>query len=337
MGQASCSREKFLGEGWRRMLIATLRADNPHGGALLTYDCATDTFALEGFGEVRPAKLLDLANRQQLVWTNSSTRELVLRRTVASLGEEKAAQAAAREFAVEKAATARAAARAFAADVAANASVEQTKATAGAAASAKFEAPTETAHEGRRAGWSQPLGDEPERGTVCALQGASAPEKGTPDTATSRKGDRSRTAARRLWAGVVLAACLVVGGLGLAFPHELAHQLAISFTRQPTPYTELYFTDPQTIPGAFTVSGPNSFRFTVANHEGREYVYSYIITLASSYGVSTIERGAIDVGNGSSATKAVDFLPPKPDTQYVVRVSLLRPVQTIHFTGLSTQ
>jgi hypothetical protein len=318
------------------MLVATLRSDNPHGGASLTCDDATDAFALEGFGEITSAKLLDLENRRQLVWVDSSTRERALRTAVATVRMETAARAKARALAAEAAAGAAAAGPHKAAGI--------------PAASTKFEAPAGKAHAESRVVWSQPSGDEPAPDVAATAgrgssSGTGAPEVGAleelalPDSkeaGISGETDRVATGARRLWCwGAVTAACLAALGLGLVFPHEIAHQLALSFTRQPTPYTELYFTDPQLLPASFSVPGPNSFRFTVVNHEGREYLYSYVVTVASSHGLSTVTRGTLDVVDGRSATAAVDFLTARRDTQYVVSVTVLRPLETIHFKGLS--
>ena len=65
-------------------------------------------------------------------------------------------------------------------------------------------------------------------------------------------------------------------------------------------------------------------------------MYSYVVTLASSYGLSTVARGALDVGDGRRATTAVDVLTARHGTKYVVSVTLLDPLETIHFAGVSS-
>ena len=91
------------------MLVGALRSDNPLGGATLTCDDATEAFSLQGIGEISAAKLLDLENRRQLVWSDLVTREWVLETAAIRVHRETAAKAAA---AVATATTAAAAAAA---------------------------------------------------------------------------------------------------------------------------------------------------------------------------------------------------------------------------------
>ena len=91
------------------MLVGALRSDNPLGGAPLTCDDVTETFALQGIGEISAAKLLDFENRRQLVWSDLVTREWVLETAAMRVRREAAARA------VEAAATAAANAAAAAA------------------------------------------------------------------------------------------------------------------------------------------------------------------------------------------------------------------------------
>jgi hypothetical protein len=51
----------------------------------------------------------------------------------------------------------------------------------------------------------------------------------------------------------VAAICIAAPGLGIAFPHQIAHQIALAVTRQPTPFTELYFSDPNGLPGSLSL------------------------------------------------------------------------------------
>ena len=77
------------------MLVGALRSDNPLGGAPLTCDDATEAFSLQGIGEISAAKLLDLENRRQLVWSDLVTREWVLETAAIRVRRETAAKAAA--------------------------------------------------------------------------------------------------------------------------------------------------------------------------------------------------------------------------------------------------
>jgi hypothetical protein len=115
-----------------------------------------------------------------------------------------------------------------------------------------------------------------------------------------------------------MALCAAAVGLGLAFPHQIGHQLALSFTREPTTFTQLYFTDPAALPASLGMSGRNAFSFTVVNNQGHDEAYSYAVTLMSSYGSSTVDNGVIYVSNKKSESRSVNISPTRRN-------------QTIHF------
>lgn len=141
---------------------------------------------------------------------------------------------------------------------------------------------------------------------------------------------------RHVWPWLILAAlCVTVVGLAFAYPREIRHQLAISFSRQPTPYTEFYFTNPRALPTFLSVSRPDSFSFTIVNHEGRARTYSYVVTLSSSQGTSTVGSGTIGVEDGRATTRVVDVGPAKRGLAYTVTVKLLGRSETIHFTAFA--
>jgi hypothetical protein len=147
---------------------------------------------------------------------------------------------------------------------------------------------------------------------------------------------RVPTSAHRTLRWVALAAvCAVAAGLSIAFPHQIAHQIDLAVTRQPTPFTELYFSDPQTLPASLSLSAPNVFGFTVVNHEGHDTVYSYVVTLASSHGASTIAQGRIDLRNNMRATRLVNVRPTRRATEYLTTVNLLGRTEMIRFRGVS--
>ena len=109
----------------------------------------------------------------------------------------------------------------------------------------------------------------------------------------------------------------------------------MAVTRQPTHYTELYFSNPQALPTSLSLSAPNLFRFTLVNHEGHDTAYSYTVTLASVYGVSTIAQGRIDLKNGVTGTRLVNVHPTRRATEYLVTVSLAGRSEMIHFKRTS--
>jgi len=174
---------------------------------------------------------------------------------------------------------------------------------------------------------------------------ANVPE---PDATPSGVGEKA-TAARTLrpqrripasvlrtfrWVAVA-AICIAAAGLVIAFPHQIAHQIALVMTTRPTPSTELYFSDPNGLPKSLSLSGPNLFGFTVVNHEGHDIAYSYVVMLGSSYGSSTIAQGRIDLRNNMAATRLINVRPTQGGRQYLIKVNLLGPTESIWFRAVS--
>lgn len=146
----------------------------------------------------------------------------------------------------------------------------------------------------------------------------------------------SSTTPRRVLRWVAAAAlCAIVGVLVVAFPHQIAHEVALAVTTRPQAFTQLYFSNPTTLPKSLALSGPNPFRFTVANHEGHEIIYSYTVTMASSDDHSILAQGRIDLQNNVAATRLVNVRPTRPATQYLISVSLLGRNEAIWFRGVS--
>ena len=136
------------------------------------------------------------------------------------------------------------------------------------------------------------------------------------------------------WVALV-AICAGAVGLGIAFHHQIAHQVALAVTTKPAPFTELYFSDPKGLPKSLSLSRPTAFDFTVVNHEGRDSVYWYVVTLASSYGSATIAQGRIDLGKGKGATTRVGVRPSRGATEYLITVNLVGRTESVWFRAVS--
>ena len=133
----------------------------------------------------------------------------------------------------------------------------------------------------------------------------------------------------------LLVAVLCVAAVGLGLGIAFRHQIAPALTREPTPFTQLYFSDPDGLPRTLRVSRPNRFEFTVVNREGRASAYSYVVTLASSHGSSTVARGRIDLRNNKAATVEIDVRPTRRATEYSIAVGLVGRDKTIQFGAVS--
>jgi hypothetical protein len=135
---------------------------------------------------------------------------------------------------------------------------------------------------------------------------------------------------------LILAASLAVGAfvVGLS-SSDFRMQVVNSTTRQPTSFTELYFTNARSLPKDLRGEGPFTFQFTIANHEGRGVDYSYLVTAADTGGITPITRGALVVESGQSTPLSVSFVPGRIDTIYLVTVQLVGRPETIRFRATS--
>ena len=136
---------------------------------------------------------------------------------------------------------------------------------------------------------------------------------------------------------VAIAVVLALVGL-TAFAWRspaVRRQISLSVTRQPTPFTELYFTDHTNLPAILSTSDSNQFAFTIGNHEGKALSYPYVVTAQSSHGTTTLATGTVDVDAGRSVPVPVSFLAPEATTQYVITVQLSGRPQLIHFAATS--
>ena len=281
------------------MLVARLRPENPRGAARLAYEDQGTRFILEGVGEITAAKLLDLENRQQLVWVvDEATRERVRGAAIARVRRDTASRAGAH-------------ARAAAAPLAARHDVGG-RPPAIPAAPPRSGAPDEAAQRSRRGVSAQPPAAESRRRQTT--------------------GRATRTRRRWAWAIVALA-CAAAVALGLLYFGQIADRLATSPAAQGTHYTALYFTDPAPLSATLSVREPSQLSFTVFNHEGRQRVYQYVVTLAGPQGSSVVQRGSISLKEDTGAVTVVNLGPTGRHGAYLITVTITDPPQSIHTEG----
>jgi hypothetical protein len=279
------------------VLVARLRPENPRGTARITYDDRDTVFVLEGVGEITSAKLLDLENRQQLVWLVDEQTRVQVRA---------AAMLRARQ------------------DAAARTAVRTRRTTAG-----------RTVPHGTRAGETAPAPTDSSGGRPVRAGRAARPE--APVVRSPRPGAIGSPARRRLFASVVFAAitCAVVVSAGALGWNKAAGFLATTPATRETRYTELYFTNPAALPTSLAGAEPGPISFTVFNHEGHRQVYSYTVRLAGPSGSSLVARGSMDLGSNTGRSRFVRLAPIRVPGTYSVSVTVAEPHLSISFTGTS--
>lgn len=146
----------------------------------------------------------------------------------------------------------------------------------------------------------------------------------------SRRWDRRRRAGITVGLAVLL---LLLVAIAAAFPRQLKHQWELSVVRQPTPYTQLYFTAPASIPSVLAAGQQNTFDFTIENDEGRAYRYTYVVTLQDSRARQQVSKETVMVNSGERVTRAVTVDPTDKESRYLVSVTIPTLNQSIQFYG----
>jgi hypothetical protein len=136
---------------------------------------------------------------------------------------------------------------------------------------------------------------------------------------------------------ILLAVLVAIGllGAGMWGLPAAVRQLRSSTTREPAAFTELYFTDPSSLPKHLAVGSPARFRFSIRNHEPGAVTYSYVVTATGSGPTATVTQGQASVRSGEAVDLSATFVPRQPATTYLFVVRLPGRSETIHFTGTS--
>ena len=132
---------------------------------------------------------------------------------------------------------------------------------------------------------------------------------------------------------VVLCSVALIAGLFTAFPKQFMHQIEISLIRQPTPYTQLFFSHPTALQARLHVDRPNKFAFTIINDEGRSELFNYSVMVSTAKSVNVTRRGSLTIRNGGSVTRLVAVVPRSRKSRYLITVVLDANGQSIHFYG----
>jgi len=136
---------------------------------------------------------------------------------------------------------------------------------------------------------------------------------------------------------ILLTVLVAIGlfGAGMWLVPAAVRQMRSSTTREPAAFTELYFTDPPTLPKHLVAGRPASFGFTIRNDEPSAQTYSYAVTATGSGPTATVTQGHASVRSGEAVDLSATFVPSQPATTYLFVVRLLGRSETIHFTGQS--
>jgi hypothetical protein len=117
------------------------------------------------------------------------------------------------------------------------------------------------------------------------------------------------------------------------------HQLALSFTRVPDTYTELYFVGSPPV-SSTDLADRRQVRvnFMIANHESDPTQYSYLVQVLDAAGAPVGQReDSISVADGEQRPNQVAVVLPAGRAWSTVTVNLLHRREAIHYTAPDTR
>lgn len=135
---------------------------------------------------------------------------------------------------------------------------------------------------------------------------------------------------RRRWWPALTAVAVVAIGVSLLSP-AARRQWALSFIRQPSHYTTLYFNEPDTLPTTAVSNRPMTVSFTVGNHERRAVNYRFVITAVGGGVKRSLAHSQKIVTAGATWRISATVRPVCPTTQCRIEVSLPGHPETIDF------
>jgi hypothetical protein len=138
---------------------------------------------------------------------------------------------------------------------------------------------------------------------------------------------------KRTAIAILLFAVALITWLAATFPKQVRHQIEISLFRQPTPYTQLFFTQPDSLPSQLRIDRPNKFSFTIVNDEERPENYGYSVILSTVGSRSVAKAGSLFVASGDSTARTITVVPRARRSRYQITVVLDAGGQSIHFYG----
>jgi hypothetical protein len=129
-----------------------------------------------------------------------------------------------------------------------------------------------------------------------------------------------------LWfAGTTLVAGILLASI-LLLP-SMRHQLALSVTRENTPYTQLAFTDAAALPTTAVAGKAVKVSFVVTNNEGKPMQYQYVVASGGGAKLETLTSSSNTVAAGATWNVNTTVVPKCAATATVCRVQVSLPGQ----------
>jgi len=131
---------------------------------------------------------------------------------------------------------------------------------------------------------------------------------------------------------LLLPACVLLGLIGLGAASLVLPQ---PFATQPSPVTELYFANPNHLPGSVSPGHTATFEFSIHNLEQRTTSYNVRVSESASGSITTLRQETVTLPTSSTTTLQQTFTIAEPGQEVQIQVDLLNKRQSIDFWSVA--
>lgn len=135
------------------------------------------------------------------------------------------------------------------------------------------------------------------------------------------------------WSAVAVIVLIAVAGAFYIDTHsrEVGHQIALATSRQPEPFTELYFADASALPASAKTGQTIPVHFVIKNLEQKPTDYKYAVSFTDAAGTTELRVAEVRVEPDEAKTINYDVVVPQGEGRGKIGVQLTDKNQSVHF------
>jgi hypothetical protein len=157
----------------------------------------------------------------------------------------------------------------------------------------------------------------------------------SPVTTPASSDGRSRPAGGRLVLALVVGVLVVAAGVAYAGSGWVRHQVGLSVSHRPEPFTALYFTHPRDLPRLVAHDQTDPIEVTVADHDGARPDHVLLVEVSAANLTVPVAQRAFRLRPNGKQNETFDFVLPRPNLVYNL-IFTLDGSEHLHWRVLST-
>lgn len=136
---------------------------------------------------------------------------------------------------------------------------------------------------------------------------------------------------KQLILGLTITIIVISTGVAVFTLPTVDRTLALATTRQPEPFTELFFNDNANLPVRTTAGNTITVSYSIINHEGQTTIYHPTVKLIENGHATLLSQSTIILSDRDQRSLPIVFSIAKNQTTYQLDVTLPERNLTIHF------